>query len=169
MAFNLTTAGAIHASLAMGGILIGLVQLFRLKGTRVHRALGYAYVYGMVVADGTALLIYQFTGRFNILHIGAIANLLCIVVAIVPVLRNPRPPNWKTWHYRWMSWSYVGLLAAASTELVARTSHLATLGQAWMATALVSGLVTVTGAVLIRRYWPVSATQPGLGDANNRA
>jgi uncharacterized membrane protein len=167
VAFGLTTAGTIHACLAMAGILIGLLQFLLAKGTRAHRALGYAYVYGMVAADGAALLVYQFTGRFNILHVGAIANLLCIVAAIVPVLRSPRPLDWKALHYRWISWSYVGLLAAASTELVVRNSHLATKGQAWIATALVSGLVTATGAGLIRRYWPASG--PGLGDANNRA
>jgi hypothetical protein len=82
----------------------------------------------MLVADGAAMLVFQFTDRFNILHVGAIVNLLCIVLAIVPVLRTPRPSNWKNQHYYWMSWSYVGLLAAAATELVVRTSHLATRG-----------------------------------------
>jgi hypothetical protein len=74
-------------------------------------------------------------GKFNILHIGAMTNLVCIVAAMIPVLRSPRPSNWKNQHYYWMSWSYVGLLAAAATELVVRTSHLATREQAWTATS----------------------------------
>jgi uncharacterized membrane protein len=162
---NLTLPGAIHTVLAMLGIVVGLVQLMRPKGGSIHRAFGYAFVYAMLVADGTAMLVFQFTGGFNILHIGAIVNLLCIVLAIVPVLRSPRPSNWKNQHYYWMSWSYVGLLAAAATELVVRTSHLATKEQAWTATAATSVVVTAIGYVLINRYRPVSRSQPAPNDA----
>jgi hypothetical protein len=119
----------------------------------------------MLIADGAAMLVFQFTGSFNILHVGAIANLACIVLAIVPVLRSPRPLNWKNQHYHWMSWSYVGLIAAAVTELAVRTGHLATRQQAWTVTAATSVAVTVIGYVLISRYRPVSAPQPASGDA----
>ena len=162
---NLTLPGAIHTVLAAGGIVVGLIQLLRPKGGSIHRALGYAFVYAMLIADGTALLVFQFTGRFNILHVGAVANLVCIILAVVPVLRSPRPSNWKNQHYYWMSWSYVGLLAAAATELVVRTSHLATRGQAWTVTAAVSVIVTVIGYVIINRYRPVSQSQPALSDS----
>jgi uncharacterized membrane protein len=162
---NLTLPGAIHTALAMLGIVVGLIQLLRPKRGPAHRARGYAFVYAMLIADGTALLVFQFTGRFNILHAGAIANLACIILAIVPVLRTPRPSNWKNQHYYWMSWSYVGLLAAAATELVVRTSHLATRGQAWTVTAAVSVVVTAVGYVIIDRYRPVSQSQPDLSDA----
>jgi uncharacterized membrane protein len=162
---TLTLPGAIHMVLAAAGIVLGLIQLLRRKGGSIHRALGYAFVYAMLIADGTAMLVFQFTGRFNILHIGAIVNLLCIVLAIVPVLRSPRPSNWKNQHYYWMSWSYVGLLAAAVTELVVRTSHLATREQAWAATAATSVVVTVIGYVLVDHYRPVSRSQPAPSDA----
>jgi uncharacterized membrane protein len=162
---HLTLPGSIHAVLAMLGIVVGSIQLLRPKGGSMHRALGYAFVYTMLVADGTAMLVFQFTGRFNILHVGAIVNLLCIVLAIVPVLRSPRPSNWKNQHYYWISWSYVGLLAAAATELVVRTSPSATREQAWMVTAATSVVVTAIGYVLINRYRPVSRSQPALSDA----
>ena len=162
---NLTLSGAIHTVLALVGIVVGSIQLLRPKGGSIHRALGYAFVYAMLIADGTAMLIFQFTGRFNILHAGAIANLVCIILAVVPVLRSPRPSNWKNQHYYWMSWSYVGLLAAAATEVVVRTSHLATRQQAWMVTAATSVVVTVIGYVLINRYRPVSGSQPAPSDA----
>src|ERR1700704_4129579 len=149
----------------MLGIVVGLVQLVRPKGGSIHRALGYAFVYAMLVADGAAMLVFQFTGRFNILHIGALVNLLCIILAVVPVLRSPRPSNWKYQHYYFISWSYVGLLAAAVTELVVRTNPLATREQAWMVTAAASVVVTVIGYVLINRYRPVSRSQPTPSDA----
>jgi uncharacterized membrane protein len=162
---TLTLPGAIHTVLATAGIAVGLIQLLRPKGGSIHRALGYAFVYAMLIADGTVMLLFQFTGRFNILHVGAIANMLCIIFAIVPMLRNPRPSNWKYQHYYFMSWTYVGLLAAAATELVVRTGHLATRGQAWAVTAATSVAVTVLGYVLIHRYRPVSGSQPAPSDA----
>jgi uncharacterized membrane protein len=162
---TLTLPGAIHTVLAAAGIAVGLIQLLRPKGGPIHRALGYGFVYAMLIADGTAMLVFQFTGRFNILHIGALVNLLCIILAIVPVLRSPRPSNWKVQHYYFMCWAYVGLLAAAATELVVRTSHLATREQAWTVTAATSVAVTVIGYVLIHRYRPVARSQPAPNDA----
>jgi uncharacterized membrane protein len=162
---NLTLAGAIHTVLALSGIVVGLVQLLRPKRGAGHRARGYAFVYAMLIADGTAMLIFQFTGKFNILHAGAIVNLVCVVLGVVPVLRSPRRANWKNQHYYFIAWSYVGLLAAAATELVVRTVHLATRGQAWTVTAFVSIVVTAIGYVLIERYRPGSESKPVSGAA----
>src|SRR5947209_15660867 len=67
---GLTLAGAVHTVLAMFGIAIGLFQLLRPKGGAIHRARGYAFVYAMLIADGAAMLVFQFTGSFNILHVG---------------------------------------------------------------------------------------------------
>ena len=159
---QLTLVGAIHAVLAMGCIVIGLIQLLRPKRGSGHRARGYAFVYAMLVADGTALLVFQFTGKFNILHAGAIVNLLCVTAAVIPVLRTPRPQNWKNLHYYWMSWSYVGLIAAAATEIVVRTVHLETRGQAWAVTAAMSALVTTIGYILINRYRPAESLARGM-------
>jgi uncharacterized membrane protein len=159
---QLTLAGAIHSVLAMGCIVVGLIQLLRPKRGPGHRARGYAFVYAMLVADGAALLVFQFTGKFNILHVGAIVNLLCVIAAVVPVLRTPRPQNWKNLHYYWMSWSYVGLIAAAATELVVRTVHLETRGGAWTVTAAVTALVTAIGYILINRYRPAESGARGM-------
>ena len=160
MIANLTLIGAIHTVLAATGIVTGLIQLLPAKGGPVHRALGYAFVYAMLIADGAAMLVFQFTGSFNILHLGALANLVCIIFAIVPVLRSPRPANWKLQHYYWMSWSYAGLLAAGATELVVRTVHLPTRAQAWMATAATSMIVSAVAWVIINRNRPLSGTPP---------
>jgi uncharacterized membrane protein len=162
---QLTLAGVIHIVLAAASIVVGLIQLLRPKGGSIHRALGYAFVYAMLIADGTVMLVFQFTGRFNILHIGAIANLLCIILAMVAVLRSPRPSNWKLQHYYWMSWAYVGLLSAAATQLAVRASHLATKQQVWTVTAAATVVVTMIGYVVIGRYRPVSRSQAARSDA----
>src|SRR5260370_1348875 len=92
---------------------VGLIQFLRPKRGAGHRARGYFYVYAMLVADGTAMLVYQFSGRFNLFHVAAIINFVLIVLAIVPLLRSPRPANWRLTHYYFIAWSYVSLVRMA--------------------------------------------------------
>jgi uncharacterized membrane protein len=163
MLAHLSLTGSIHAALALLCIVVGAVQLIRPKRGAGHRARGYAYVYGILVADGAAMLLYRFTGAFNIFHVGALVNLVFVVVAIVPVLRTPRPANWKLWHYNFIAWSYVGLIAAALTEVAVRLGQPMTHGMSWMISALVSGLVTAVGFVLIPRYRPPREPRSAVG------
>jgi uncharacterized membrane protein len=158
MMTKLTFVGTIHMTLAMLCIVIGAIQLARPKHGAVHRARGYAFVYAMVVVDGTAMLLYRFTGSFNAFHVGAIVNLAAIIAAMVPMLMNPRPANWKQLHYRSMSWGFVGLMAAAVTETIVRSVAL-THGQAWTVAGAAAGSVTLIGAYLIRRYQPPPAAR----------
>ena len=155
---GLSLAGSIHAVLALIAIATGAVQLIRPKGDGPHRAIGYAYVYALLVADGAAMLVFQFTGKLNILHAGVLTNLVCISIGMWPVLTTPRRPGWRLRHYYWMSWSYVGVLAAAATEVAIRgpfsiRTHL----QAWIVTAVITILVTGSGWVLIERHRPRAA------------
>lgn len=153
MIANLTLMGTIHAALALLCIVIGTIQLLRPKYGPGHRARGYAFVYGMLMVDGAAMLLYRFTGGFNAFHVGAIVNLAAITAAMIPMLMSPRPPAWKQLHYHFMSWGFVGLMAAATTELIVRSTAL-THGQAWAVSAAVTGMVMLIGAYLIRRYRP---------------
>jgi uncharacterized membrane protein len=153
MMTNLTVFGTIHMVLATLCIVVGAIQLARPKHGPVHRARGYAFVYAMVVVDGTAMLLYRFTGSFNAFHVGAIVNLAAIIAAMVPMLMSPRPAYWKQLHYRCMSWGFVGLMAAAVTETMVRSVNL-THGQAWAVSGAAAGSVTLIGAYLIRRYQP---------------
>ncbi|MEH2525566.1 MULTISPECIES: DUF2306 domain-containing protein [unclassified Bradyrhizobium] len=154
MIHNLTFAGAIHATLAMLCIAVGLIQFLRPKRGAGHRARGYFYVYAMLVTDGTAMLVYRFSGHLNLFHVAAIINLVCVVLAIVPLLRSPRPANWRLTHYYLISWSYVSLMSAAATEITARLLPLTTRGQIGSA-AFVLSIVTMTIAyILIGKYRP---------------
>jgi len=151
---HLTTLGWLHLSFAAFGLVAGAVQLLRRKGDRTHRALGYAYVYGMIVSNATALLLYRFTGSFNAFHAGAIANFACIIAAMIPVLRTPRAPDWVAKHYRWMAGSYIGLVAAASTEFSVRVLPLGSRGAVWLVAGIAIAAVSAVGSMLIRRNRP---------------
>ena len=156
--FSFSVAGAMHTLLASLAIGIGIIQFLRRKGDRVHRAVGYLYVYGLLVADGAAMLIYQFTGKLNILHFGAVTNLICIGLGMFAVLARPPNTDWRSMHYHWISWSYVGLLAAAATEFIVRTVAFSNQAQIWSATAAATIGVTVVGFVVIKRNQPMPLT-----------
>ena len=65
MFYNLTFAGAIHAALAILCITAGLIQFLRPKRGAGHRARGYFYVYAMLVADGTAMLLSFYESAYE--------------------------------------------------------------------------------------------------------
>ena len=77
------------------------------------------------------------------------------MVAIVPLLRNPRPRNWKHHHYYCIAWSYVGLIAAAATELVVRMGLPATRGQAWAVSFAVTIAATAIGYIISEKNRPI--------------
>lgn len=155
---SFTMPGVIHAVLAAAAIVLGLVQFLSRKRGSLHRAVGYAFVYALLIADCAALLIFQFTGGFNILHVGALISFVCLAAGMWPVLRSPRRPDWREKHYLGISSSYLGLMAAAATELTVRTLPLGNEGQAWLVTFAVTLTVTLVGRALILRHRPVAGS-----------
>ncbi|KMO24397.1 DUF2306 domain-containing protein [Methylobacterium indicum] len=153
---SLTVPGSVHTVLAAAGIVLGLIQFLARKHGSLHRAVGYAFVYVMMIGDCAALLVVQFTGAFNILHVGALINLVCVTGGLWPVLRSPRRPDWREKHYLWISLSYLGLMAAAATELVVRTIPFRSTGQSWLVTLAVTLAVTLVGRALILRHRPAA-------------
>ena len=151
---DLTIAGTVHTVLSLAGIMTGAEQVLRKQRDQLHRRLGYVYVASMLVADVAVLTVYRFSGGFNAFHAGALVNMACIGMAMRPMLTKPRPPKWKLTHYMWICWSYVGLLAAASTELLIRTQPIADKGTTIIVTIAASISTALVGAALIRRHRP---------------
>jgi uncharacterized membrane protein len=90
------------------------------KGSRLHKQLGYAYLFMMLGLNTSALFIYQLTGHFGPFHGAAIASLLTLLLGFIPVYFH-RPQNrWLELHYGSMNWSYAGLIAAAVSEAFTR-------------------------------------------------
>jgi hypothetical protein len=147
-------AGTVHGTLAALSIALGLLQFVWPKRGPGHRARGYAYVYGMILADWAALLLYRFTGHFNILHVGAIANFILIVLAMIPALRSPRSPGWHIRHYYFITWSYVSLMSAGLTQLAVRIVPPHTPQDAWLLIGAASAIACTAGFLLIVRYRP---------------
>jgi uncharacterized membrane protein len=122
---GMTPLGWTHSATAAFALASGAAVLLATKGTRRHRQLGWVYVTSMVALNGTALLIYRLFGGFGPFHAFAILSLITVVAGAAAAVqarrfRGIRALDSRTRalerHYAWMTWSYVGLVAAALSE-----------------------------------------------------
>ena len=137
--------GWTHTSLAVAALASGAAVLLRRKGTPGHRRLGWVYVGSMVGLNVKALFIYRLFGGFGPFHAAALVSLVTVVGGVLAVRRRPR--GWAERHYWWMTYSYVGLLAAGVSEAVTRLPG----AVFWWAVLLASAAVFAAGGVLIGR------------------
>ncbi|HEY0021778.1 MAG TPA: DUF2306 domain-containing protein [Longimicrobium sp.] len=156
--------GWTHTIAASTALVAGAAVLLTRKGTRRHRQVGWVYVVSMLLLNGTALLIYRLFGRFGPFHVGAIFSFVTVVAGTAAALgarraRARRDPVARARalerHYQWMTWSYVGLAAAAVSEIATRMPALRPRpgqGMAFGITVAVATLLVIgVGAQLIRR------------------
>ena len=137
-----------HLWTALLAIGAGAVVVARRKGTRFHRWCGRVYVAAMLVLNVTALCIYDLFGGFGPFHVAALFSLLTVFMGLRAAWL--RHPQWRIAHAYWMSWSYVGLLAAAVSETATRYLDFNFGWTVGIATALVG----LAGAVVINRRLP---------------
>jgi uncharacterized membrane protein len=146
----LSPIGVAHTAAASLGLVTGAVQLLRPRRDALHRRVGYVFVTVMAVSNFSALIIYKFTGGFNLFHALAIYNLLSVALAIRPMVRTPRPYQWRRIHYQWVAWSYAGLCAAAATEFLVRVILL----PGWLGALVGTPPVILLATWMIRRFAP---------------
>jgi uncharacterized membrane protein len=143
----MTWVGVLHILLAVTALLVGAAIVFAKKGTRGHRLAGWVYVVSMFGLNLSALSIYRLSGRWNIFHILALVSLATLFAGLIPV-RTKRPRGqWLRRHLYYMSWSYVGLVAAAMAEMSTRVGRFS-----WMAVAASAAVPVLIGALVISRY-----------------
>jgi len=137
----------VHLSSALGALLFGGGVVLLRKGTPLHRRLGYAYVTFMVALNASALSLYSRTGSFGPFHFAALISGATLVAGLVPALRRKPDRSWLALHREFMSWSFVGLLAAAAAEAAFRIPG----APYWPSIAGSSGVVFLVGGSLIYR------------------
>jgi len=112
--------GAIHLALAVLALVCGLLVTLGHKGDGRHRTLGRIYFVSMLGVNVTALMIYRLFGAFGPFHAAALLSLATVLAGFVTLRRRRPRKKWLEHHAMWMSWSYVGLLAAAVAEITTR-------------------------------------------------
>jgi len=135
--------GWIHVGFALVALVTGAVVLARRKGTRTHRRWGWVYAVSMFGLNASAFSIYRLFGGFGAFHVAALVSSATLVGGMTAALR--RRPGWVARHYRWMTWSYVGLVAAAVSEVGTRVPT----APFWGAVLLASAVVIGAGGYLI--------------------
>ena len=156
--------GQFHLATAIASLASGALVLFMSpKGTRRHRQVGWVYAISMLALNVTALMIYRLFGGFGPFHVAAIVSLAGLVVGVFSALRAkgsrldrdlPMRGRWVERHYYWMTWSYVGLWAAAVSEVATRVPAFRPSVGGMAVFGIVVGVVTIlvvaVGARLIR-------------------
>jgi uncharacterized membrane protein len=141
----MTTIGVVHTVFAGVALALGGLVVAGRKGTRVHRTFGHLYASSMLGVNVTAFFLCGLFGRMGPFHILAMVSLATVAAGIVPaVARRPRH-TWFRYHATFMAWSYVGLLAAAAAEFMARMPGVPFV---WGVAGAAAG-VTLVGAVVI--------------------
>lgn len=113
-----SSLGAAHFAAALAALALGLVVLLARKGTDLHRLFGLGYVVAMITVNVSALGLYGLTGQFNAFHGLALLSLATTGWGLMQVMR--RRGDWLAAHLTAMAFSYLGLLAAATAEVVLR-------------------------------------------------
>jgi hypothetical protein len=155
--------GLIHTLAASLAILIGAIVFLRPKGGTVHRLLGYAYSLCMLTVIVTSFAIYRLTGRFNFLHGAAIASGISVGFGFGHAVSRKPKNAWYGLHFYWMSWSFIGLLAAFVAEISTRLGFpfmVARFGRSyltafWCLVGLATLLVVLVGRHLIDKHNPL--------------
>jgi uncharacterized membrane protein len=148
--------GPLHLVSSVVALMAGAWVLLRNKGGAWHRRIGWTYAVSMLVLNLTALGIYRLTGTVGPFHVAALLSLLTVVAGVIPARRRLPRGSWLDRHYAFMTWSYVGLAAAAVSEVATRLPAVRAAaggtGPAfWLAVAVATCLVVATGGALIRR------------------
>lgn len=116
----MTPLGSVHFVASLVAIVAGLVVLRLPKGTRWHRTWGHLYVWAMACTVLTSLFLFNLTGRLTPFHVAAVVGGVTVAMGLWTVLaRRPRK-EWIRAHAMWMTWSYVGLMAAFTSETLTR-------------------------------------------------
>jgi uncharacterized membrane protein len=122
--------GTIHLVASVVAIVVGAAVLGQgPKGGRRHRQVGWTYVVAMLTVNATAFMLYGLFGGFGPFHVAAVISLTGIVAGVLAA-RSARTARLAQQRFRrshrvevhfwWMTFSYVGLIAALASEAITR-------------------------------------------------
>ncbi|WP_299209306.1 DUF2306 domain-containing protein [uncultured Dokdonia sp.] len=151
-----SVVGSIHFVASVIALISGTIVLCGMKGTKIHKKVGYIYAVSMLVVVSTSFMIYRLHGRFGILHWFSVVSSLSLLGGMLPMLLK-KPKNYMAYHFSFMYWSVIGLYCAFCAEIFTRIpiwlvldKNVAVLFYAMVgvSTAVVGGI----GSIYFRKY-----------------
>lgn len=112
--------GLTHLISGIIAIILGGLVLILKKGTKIHRQIGYGYVFSMIILLASSFGIYRLFGKFGIFHVLSIVSTFSLVAGMLPMLKQNRTPSDLETHFKRMYWSVAGLYAAFAAESFVR-------------------------------------------------
>ena len=153
----MTPLGQLHFATALVALMSGALVLFRTKGTAQHRRMGWIYAGSMLALNASALSLYRLTGTFGPFHVAALISLVTVAAGIMAAVQRKRGNrSWLLRHYFFMSYSYLGLVAAAIAETATRWPALQAVAGGptpafWTTVVIASLAVFIVGGIVVRR------------------
>jgi uncharacterized membrane protein len=137
-----------HVLAAISALVVGAAVLLLPKGTRTHRVVGAGYVLALVLVNVAALSLHR-EDTFGVFHVLAVASLMTITVGLSLLLLGKRSPAVIATHAYCMTWSYAGLVAAGSGQLVVAVGQ--DVG-VWVVPVAIGTVLCASGVVI---FWRV--------------
>ena len=142
--------GTVHVVFAIAALILGATVACRPKGGRWHRTLGYFYAITLLSVNVSALSVYEDSAGVGPFHILAVVSLVTLISGFIPAFLRRPVSSWLDLHAYFMSWSYVGLVAAGVAQIATMSSSL----PGWFAVGLPSILIVIIGGLLIHTRVP---------------
>ncbi len=142
--------GTIHIILAITALAVGAAVIFQGKGGRRHRFLGYLYCIALLLVNLSVLFVYNDSEGPGPFHILAILSLATLSAGFFSAYFRKPKHVWMNRHAYFMSWSYVGLVAAGVGQLATKYSDLPGV----IAVGLPSVIIFLVGGILIHTSVP---------------
>lgn len=117
------TTGLIHLVASCTSLFFGTLILLLHKGTRLHKRIGYAYAFNMIILNVTAFGLYHLFDRFGPFHFAALISSLTLIAGMIPVILKRPTTKWLDFHMAFMYYSVIGLYAAFASEIITRVIH----------------------------------------------
>ena len=134
------SVGLIHLIASSLAMVTGSLVLLLKKGTKVHKQVGYVYVFSMLVLLITAFMIFRLFDGWGIFHYTALLSTVTICLGMIPVLLRKPEGRWKYLHFTFMYWSVMGIYAAFAAEVLTRIPDQPFFGMVGLATGIIMAI-----------------------------
>ncbi len=141
--------GTVHVVLAITCLVLGAMVFLQKKGGQKHRLLGYLYSSALLLVNLSALTVYQDAAGPGPFHYLALISLATLSAGFITAFLR-KPAQWMSMHAYFMSWSYVGLVAAGIAQIITEFLPFSTA----FTVALPSAVIIAVGAIMIHLRTP---------------